>query len=133
MRIDILPMKRRLVRHGLSAQLQSRPHPCTAAAIASPISLVLAFPPRSRVRCLRVAITWLTPAWIRPAAAIALGSLRLRPSQASSICPDMIMAYGLAMLRLVRPTFGIVKRLHYIFWPHVHERSETGGVRDPGT
>src|ERR1700730_14074018 len=68
------------------------PDPFTAAAMASPICVVLASPPRSRVRCLPSAITRATAASMPRAAADAVGSLCLRPSQASSIWPDMIMA-----------------------------------------
>ena len=64
----------------------------TAAAIASPISCVLAVPPRSRVSFLPSAITFVTAACMRSAAAVAFGSLCLRPRKAISICPDMIMA-----------------------------------------
>src|ERR1700724_191356 len=68
------------------------PDPSTAAAMASPICVVLASPPRSRVRCLPSAITRSTAASMRRAAADAFGSLCLRPSQASSIWPDLIIA-----------------------------------------
>src|SRR6185295_7057065 len=67
-------------------------YPCTAAAMASPISCVLACPPRSRVRCRPSPITLFTAARMRPEAAVAFGSLRLRPSQPSSIWPDTTMA-----------------------------------------
>src|SRR5688572_7779335 len=64
----------------------------TAAATASPISLVDARPPRSPVRCFASAITLSIAASMRFAASTALGSPRLRPSHSNSIFPDMIMA-----------------------------------------
>ena len=63
-----------------------------AAAIASPICVVLALPPRSRVSFLPSAITFVTAFCISSAAAVALASLCFRPSQPISIWPDMIMA-----------------------------------------
>src|SRR6185436_20179358 len=59
-----------------------------AAEMASPICVVVAVPPRSLVRCLASAITFVTAFCISTAARLALASLCLRPSQPISICPD---------------------------------------------
>ncbi len=64
----------------------------TAAATASPICVVLAFPPRSAVRCLASAITLSIAVSMSFAACVAFSSPRVRPSYSISIFPDMIMA-----------------------------------------
>ena len=68
-------------------------YPCTAAAIASPISVVLACAAEIAGEVLAAGDHRVDRrAGCGSAAAVAFGSLRLRPSQASSIWPEMIMA-----------------------------------------
>src|SRR5262245_35043058 len=82
-----------LSMHGVSSRSGGRRSYCsTAAATASPIWVVLALPPRSGVSTLASAMTLAIAASIRSAASTAFGSTCLRPSQPSSIWPDMIMA-----------------------------------------